>query len=184
MAAITICSDFGAPKNKVSHCFPIYLPWGDGTRCHDLSFLNVELTGCLFHAHLSSAVYFLTGFDHMSIFYSALKNFNFKSCQNYTQKYCYKYYTIIDWYEVFNRRFFTHCTWFCPWIGLPLIWWLTKWVSIYWVLTVHQASGIRLSSLSCLTSHTTLFRRDWLPPLKLRKLKLREVKWLSQGHLT
>ena len=31
------------PKNKVSHCFPIYLPWSDGTRCHDLSFLNVEL---------------------------------------------------------------------------------------------------------------------------------------------
>ena len=29
MAADTICSDFGAPKNKVSHCFhcfPIYLP--------------------------------------------------------------------------------------------------------------------------------------------------------------
>ena len=25
------------------HCFPIYLPWGDGTRFHDLSFLNVEL---------------------------------------------------------------------------------------------------------------------------------------------
>ena len=25
MAAVTICSDFGAPKNKVSHCFPIYL---------------------------------------------------------------------------------------------------------------------------------------------------------------
>ena len=38
MAAITICSDFGAPKNKVWHCFPIYLPWSDGTRCHDLSF--------------------------------------------------------------------------------------------------------------------------------------------------
>ena len=30
-------------KNKVSHSFPIYLPWSDGTRCHDLSFLNVEL---------------------------------------------------------------------------------------------------------------------------------------------
>ena len=27
MAAITICSDFGAQKNKVSHCFPIYFPW-------------------------------------------------------------------------------------------------------------------------------------------------------------
>ena len=24
------------------HCFTIYLPWSDGTRCHDLSFLNVE----------------------------------------------------------------------------------------------------------------------------------------------
>ena len=23
------------------HCFPIFLPWSDGTRCHDLSFLNV-----------------------------------------------------------------------------------------------------------------------------------------------
>ena len=30
-------------KNKVSRCFPIYLPWSDGTGCHDLSFLNVEL---------------------------------------------------------------------------------------------------------------------------------------------
>ena len=46
MTAVTICSDFGAPQNKVCHCFhclPIYLPWSDGTRCHDLSFLNVEL---------------------------------------------------------------------------------------------------------------------------------------------
>ena len=25
------------------HCFPIYFPWSDGTRCHDLCFLNVEL---------------------------------------------------------------------------------------------------------------------------------------------
>ena len=43
MAAVTIHSDFGAPKNKVSHCFhcfPIYLSWSDGTRCHDLSFLK------------------------------------------------------------------------------------------------------------------------------------------------
>ena len=41
MAAVTICSDFRAQENKVSHCFhclPIYLPWSDGTRCHDLSF--------------------------------------------------------------------------------------------------------------------------------------------------
>ena len=32
-------------KNKVCYCFrcfSIYLPWSDGTRCHDLRFLNVE----------------------------------------------------------------------------------------------------------------------------------------------
>ena len=36
---------FGAQQNKVSHCFhcfSIYLPWSDGTGCHDLSFLNVS----------------------------------------------------------------------------------------------------------------------------------------------
>ena len=45
MAAVTIFSDFGAQETKVSHCFhcfPIYLPWTDGTRWHDLSVLNVE----------------------------------------------------------------------------------------------------------------------------------------------
>ena len=34
------------PPKKVwhcFHCFPIYLPRSDGTRCRDLSFLNVEL---------------------------------------------------------------------------------------------------------------------------------------------
>ena len=31
-------------ERKKSHpLFPIYLPWSDGTGCHDLSFLNVEL---------------------------------------------------------------------------------------------------------------------------------------------
>ena len=37
---------FGDQKNKVWYCchyLPIYLPWSDGTRCHDLRFLNVEL---------------------------------------------------------------------------------------------------------------------------------------------
>ena len=24
------------------HCFPVYLPWSDGTECHHLSFLNVK----------------------------------------------------------------------------------------------------------------------------------------------
>ena len=40
MAAVTICSDFGAPQNKVWHCFccfPIYFSWSDGTRCNRAS---------------------------------------------------------------------------------------------------------------------------------------------------
>ena len=34
------------PKIKICHCFhcfPIYFPRSDGTRCHDLSFLNIEI---------------------------------------------------------------------------------------------------------------------------------------------
>ena len=38
----SLSSDFGAQENKICHCFPIYLPWSDGTRCHDLRFLNVK----------------------------------------------------------------------------------------------------------------------------------------------
>ena len=40
-AAVTIHSDFGAQENQVCHCFhcfPTYLPWSDGSGCHDLSF--------------------------------------------------------------------------------------------------------------------------------------------------
>ena len=38
MAAVTICSDFGAQENKVCHCFhcfPIYLPRSDRTGCDE-----------------------------------------------------------------------------------------------------------------------------------------------------
>ena len=45
MAAVTIHSNSGAQENKICHCFcfsPFYLPWNDGIRCHNLSFLNVE----------------------------------------------------------------------------------------------------------------------------------------------
>ena len=45
MAAVTICSDFGAQENKVCHYFhfsPIYLPWSAGTGYHDPSSLNID----------------------------------------------------------------------------------------------------------------------------------------------
>ena len=45
MAVVSVCNDFGAQGNKVCHCFLSFLNYlhlSDGTRCHDLSFLNVE----------------------------------------------------------------------------------------------------------------------------------------------
>ena len=41
----------GPKKVKMCYCFhffPFYLPWSDGTRCHDLSFLDVELQASFF----------------------------------------------------------------------------------------------------------------------------------------
>ena len=49
---------FWSPKNKVCHCFhcfPIYLPWSDGTGCHDLSFLQFSSVQSLSHVWLFAA---------------------------------------------------------------------------------------------------------------------------------
>ena len=65
MAAVTICSGFQAPKNKVwhcFHCFPIYFPWSDGTRCHNLSFLNIFSS--IFYAWL---IFFFLQITHINI---------------------------------------------------------------------------------------------------------------------
>ena len=46
MAVVIICSDFGTQENNICHwyhCVPIYLPWHDGSRCHDLSFWILSL---------------------------------------------------------------------------------------------------------------------------------------------
>ena len=43
-------------KNKFCHCFhwfPIYLPWSDGIRCHDLHFLILSFKPTLCHSPLS-----------------------------------------------------------------------------------------------------------------------------------
>ena len=82
MAAITICSDFGTPKNKVwhyFHCFPIYFPWSDGTRCHDLSgaiivwrplatrSLNTDI--CILQLFMCSEILFFSWhfFNHLKV---------------------------------------------------------------------------------------------------------------------
>ena len=63
MAAVAICSDFGAPQNKVCHCFycfRIYLPWSDETRYHDpassrLSETRLENCRACLHPYLISS---------------------------------------------------------------------------------------------------------------------------------
>ena len=62
MAAVTICSDFGAEENKVCHClhcFLIYLPWSDGTRSHlvfSMSLSSFTVIKGLFSSSSLSAV--------------------------------------------------------------------------------------------------------------------------------
>ena len=68
MAAVTIHSDFGAQEVEICHCFHLfsfYLPWSDGTGCHELHFLNVKSAFSLspfnlikkfFHSTLLSAI--------------------------------------------------------------------------------------------------------------------------------
>ena len=53
---ITVHSDFGVQENKIYLCFhisPFYLPWSDGTGCHDLSFFECWVLSQLFHSPLS-----------------------------------------------------------------------------------------------------------------------------------
>ena len=56
---LVCCSSWGCKESDMTeqlnwtelnrfHCFLIYLPWSDGTRCHNLSFRNVEFCYGLF----------------------------------------------------------------------------------------------------------------------------------------
>ena len=58
LAAVTTHHDFGIQGNEAYycfHCFSIYFPWSDGTRCHDLSFFECWVLASfftlLFHLH-------------------------------------------------------------------------------------------------------------------------------------
>ena len=53
MAAVTICSDFEAQGNKVCHCFhcfPIYLPWSDGSDAMTLVFWMLSFKSAFSHS--------------------------------------------------------------------------------------------------------------------------------------
>ena len=61
------CTDFEAQENELCLCFhfpPVYLPWSDGTGCHDLPFLNVEFSAF----SLSSFTFIRRLFSSYSLF--------------------------------------------------------------------------------------------------------------------
>ena len=96
MVAVTICSDFGAQENKVSHyfhCYPIYLPWSDGTGHHAWSsFCECWVLSQLFHlSPLSRSslfpLHFLPqGWCHLHIwdYWYFSQQFDFSMCFFYT----------------------------------------------------------------------------------------------------
>ena len=60
------------PKKAISHCFncfPIYLPWSDGTRCHDLHFwmLSFMLTFSLFSFTLIKRLFSSSSLSAISV---------------------------------------------------------------------------------------------------------------------
>ena len=84
MAAVTVHHDFGTQENKICHCFyffPFYLPWSDGTGCHDLSFICVCMYSHVYtfmHRTLGSATsYCLTRLNKITGI-TQYKSFNFK----------------------------------------------------------------------------------------------------------
>ena len=91
------------PQNKFClciHCFLIYLPWSDGTVCHDLSFLNVafqaSLFTFLFHPHqkvFSSSSVLPLGWYYLHMWV----------CWYFSQK---------SWFQLMNHpaQHFTWCT--------------------------------------------------------------------------
>ena len=103
MTEVTGYSDFGAQENKFCHCFhcfPIYLPWSDGTRCHDLSFwilsskLGILLSSftlikMLFSSSLLSAIRLVsTAYLRLLIFLPAIL---IPACDSFSQAFSKMY---------------------------------------------------------------------------------------------
>ena len=91
------------PK-KVSHClhcFSIYLPWSDGTRCHELSFFECWVLSQLFQSPLSpSSRGSLVPFPFLPLGWCHLHIWH------------YWYFSCQSWYQLVLRpvRHFTRCT--------------------------------------------------------------------------
>ena len=109
MAAVTICNDFGAQKNKLwhcFHCFPIYLPWSDGTMILVVWMLSFKPTFSLssftfikkpFSSSSLSAIRALSSaYLRLLIFYPAVL---IPACASFSLAFC----VIFPAYKLINR---------------------------------------------------------------------------------
>ena len=107
--------DFGAQENKICHCFhcfPIYLPWSDGTGCHLWSwFFECWVLSQLFQALLSTLsrgslvpLHFLPlGWYHLHIWgcwYFSQKSWLFLLHLVYLHLDVFKVHTFIKWVAI------------------------------------------------------------------------------------
>ena len=140
MAAVTIHSDFGAQENKICHCFqfsPIYLPWSDGTGCHDLifecwilsqlfHFTSFTFIKRLFSSSLLSAIRVLSSaYLRLLIFLLAIL---IPACDSFSPAFCMMYSacklnkqgdTIQPWCTPFLILNSSILAWEIPWIEEP-----------------------------------------------------------------
>ena len=98
-------SDFGAQENKICHCFDFflfYLPWSDGTGCHD------PLVSHLFHSPLShSSRHFLLPFHFLPLEWYHLHIWD---CCYFSQQSLFQLYLFIYSSELSSQAFCMMCS--------------------------------------------------------------------------
>ena len=134
MAAVTLCSDFGAQKNKVCHCFhwfPIFLPWSDGPDATILVFwmLNFKST-----FSLSSFILWRGSFVPLCFLPLGWCHLHIWGCLYFSQQSCF---------QLESAHHFTWCTLHISWISRVTINSLDILLSQFWTspLLNQQAVG-------------------------------------------
>ena len=88
MAAVTIQSDRGTPKNKICHCVhfsPFCLPWSDRTDAMILVFRMLLFNPCCFHLYPRNH-YTLVHRDNHCLLFRAPHGIPLCGCSSYTRR--------------------------------------------------------------------------------------------------
>jgi len=134
---LSIRSDFWSPpKNEVCycfHCFPTYLQWSGGTRCHDLHFLNFDFETNVFtvlcHSHQEFSFSLLSSIRLVTYAYLRLLIFLLVNLIPACASSSLKFHMLYSAYKL-NKQGDNILPWHTPF----LIW--TRFFFSFWVLTV------------------------------------------------